>query len=664
MRLFPKNSTRPGAVRNPKDGPLRRPSDDVALVQRVHGRRLPRWSQVRQVGRVLTARERRWLDLGIAGCIIGFAWFSFSFVMQHRTSIPAHGGRYVEAVVGEPALVNPVFASANDVDMDISRLVFSGLLRYDEQERLVPDLAAKYTISDDKKTYTFELKKDVQWHDGEPFTAHDVAFTFDTIENPAVGSPLLVSFQGVKVEAVDDYTVRFTLPEPFAPFLSALTVGIIPEHLWSGISPDRMRLAQLNLKPIGTGPYMFSTFTKDDVGNIYLYELRKATRYYGVAPYIAEFAFHFFSDYKGDHGAVEALRSQDVDGINYVPYDLRDSVERKHVLLHTLQLPQYTAVFFNLNSSPLLSDKNVRNALTTAIDKTRVIKDGVRNEADPIEGPILSGFPGYKSDRTPTTYDLSAANAALDKLTTRVATEDYLKLRHDALGIQWDDLHPVTTSTPETAVTTTPAAPATTTEREASIAAAMAEEMKSAQTFYRKDKSGNIVSFSLVTADTPEYRQIAQLIAGFWQDVGVKTVVTFVAPKDVPHDVLKDRSYDALLYSVIVGSDPDQYPFWHSSQINSPGLNLSRYVNRSVDQVIEKARATSDPLEADKLYAQIEDTILKDQPAIFLYSPTYTYATTDRVQGIDVDRIFHPSDRFADVATWYVKTTGEWTWKK
>ncbi len=187
--------------------------------------------------------------------------------------------------------------------------------------------------------------------------------------------------------------------------------------------------------------------------------------------------------------------------------------------------------------------------------------------------------------------------------------------------------------------------------------------LNNAQTFYRKDGSGKMISLRLVTADTPEYRQAASLIAGFWQDLGIQTTIDFVAIKDFSRQVLKERNYDVVLYGVIVGSDPDQYPFWHSSQKDYPGLNLSLYVNRTLDDVLQKARETDDEAKLAELYGTFQDTIIKDIPAVFLYTPIYRYATSDHIQGVTVQRIFHPSDRFAGVRSWYIKTVGDWQWK-
>ena len=184
--------------------------------------------------------------------------------------------------------------------------------------------------------------------------------------------------------------------------------------------------------------------------------------------------------------------------------------------------------------------------------------------------------------------------------------------------------------------------------------------MNDAQLFYRQNKEGKIFTIRLVTADTAEYKQAARLVAGFWQELGVKTEIKFINAKDISREALKNRDYDVLLYGVIIGGDPDQYPFWHSSQINYPGLNLARYANKKVDELLVKIRQTDAAGETVKLYVELQKLILDDAPAFFLYTPTYTYAQSDNIKGFDVKSISHPSDRFANVTDWYIKTKGEW----
>ena len=142
------------------------------------------------------------------------------------------------------------------------------------------------------------------------------------------------------------------------------------------------------------------------------------------------------------------------------------------------------------------------------------------------------------------------------------------------------------------------------------------------------------------------------------------TNIKYVNSKDFNKEVLKTRDYDVLLYGVIVGNDPNQFPFWHSSQVNFPGLNLSGYINRNADVLLEQAQKESDPDKLIEIYSKLQDIIIAEKPATFLFIPIYTYATSDKVQGIDATRIARPADRFADVNTWFVNTKGKWNFSK
>jgi len=565
-------------------------------------------------------------------------------------------------MVGAPRLINPLFAALNEADADLSRLVYSGLLRYDREQRLVPDLAVGYEIGPDKKQYTFKLKEAVVWHDGEPFTAQDVVFTIEALQDSEVGSPLAVSFQGVKAEALDDRTVKFTLAEPFPGFLSVLTVGIIPEHTWSGIPRPQFRLAEVNLKPIGTGPFAFKRLIKDDTGFISRYELARFAGYYRQPPFLKEFIFQYYSDYDGDQGAIAALREQKINGLNFLPFEFRERVKNlQPVKLYTMQLPQYTALFLNQGRREVLSDNDVRRSLAIALDRGEILKATLANEGELINGPILSGFPGYDSTLSGPAYSVDEANALLDKKWRRVEAAVYREERQKEL---WKQRQSETgssmgTSTPEaseTGVATSTAA----LQAAADIDKELDAELSAAQLFYRRSQSGTLLTVDLVTADTPEYKQAAELIAGYWQDIGIKTKIKYVSPKDMPRAVLKDRAYDALLYRVIVGGDPDQYAFWHSSQADHPGLNLSRYNNPKVDELLLKLRQTDDAAEAAKFSADLQTQILHDVPAVFLYTPTYTYVLDESVRGFNVSRVAHPADRFANVIEWYNTTDGRW----
>ncbi|MDP2692548.1 MAG: ABC transporter substrate-binding protein [bacterium] len=642
--------------------PLVSTKSDLDLVRKVKGKKFPGLKQLSLVKRILSPLEKKIVRLCIFVIAIGFIFFVFSVIVRNSREVPAVGGRYTEAVVGAPSLINPIFASINDVDTDLSKLVFSGLMKYNKEQELVPDLAESYEVGEDKKTYTFKLRQDVIWHDGNKFTGKDVVFTIETIQNKEVGSPLLVSFQGLDVKLIDDYTVVFRLQEPFAPFLSTLTVGIISEDIWFDVLPDRMRLHGNNLQPVGTGPFVFKKLSKDDSGYIRNFELGRFKNYYNSPPYIEEFVFKFYAEYEGPDGAIQALRGQRVQGLNFVPHDLKDKVQRKHINLHILQLPQYTALFFNQDKNSNLKESKMRTALQIAIDKDRILREALRNEGKVIESPILSGFPGYNPEIEKIKYDVTKANELLDTLWDRLPAEEYLQKKRADLIKEWRDNN-TTSSTTSTMDVSAESGTGTSTISDSArenIETQLRETINEAQVFYRKDDNSEIIEIDLVTVDTQEYKQVADFIAGFWQEVGIKTNISFVSLKEFTRAALKNRDYDVLLYGMILGSDPDQYSFWHSSQALFPGLNLSQYINRNVDALLESAREIDNEEEIIELYKKFQDIILSEKPAIFLYMPTYTYATTDEVNGIDVVRIFHPVDRFVNVTEWYMKTKREW----
>ena len=163
--------TRMKHIRDPK--PLVTRDHDLRLLRQAAGRRFPRLRQFLHLKRILSLGEKRILQTSLLVFMIGFFWAGYATAHQYRTEVPAVGGRYVE-VVGSPQLINPLFAQLNDVDMDIARLVYSGLMRYDENSDSCLIWRSRRRRSAKTKTYTFELRQDVRWHDGEVLTADDV----------------------------------------------------------------------------------------------------------------------------------------------------------------------------------------------------------------------------------------------------------------------------------------------------------------------------------------------------------------------------------------------------------------------------------------------------------------------------------------------------------
>lgn len=636
-------------------------------VQSVHGKRIPNIRQVFHAKKILSQMEYRILKIALFIIGISVLLLSWNFLNTYRTEVPKVGGKLTEAVVGSPEFINPLYASLNDIDMDLVYLIFSSLVRYNEKNEIVSDLAESFEISEDKKVYTFHLRKNVLWHkqdqneEDEIFNADDVVFTFDMIQNPEVKSPLLSTFQGVKIEKKDDFTVVFTLEEAFAPFLSSLTFGILPEHVWSDIDASRFLLTNKNRQPIGTGPYVFDTLQKNADGYLLSYTLKRNEQFYRQPPYIEEFVFKFFGEYDD---AIQELREKKVDTLHFVPFELRSKLERKYLQLHTLQLPQYTAMFFQLENI-FLKDDDIRKALTIATDKNRIMKAAIGDDGEVLNGPILPDFPGFSDELETEKFSIDTANEILDKKWKRISLDEYKTSLKDVRLEDWEKLYKENNPVPEEGNATTTLEYEETKQEALDIESEMIDNdlnkrFQSGQTFFRKDEDDNILSLHIVTADRPEYRKAADIIASLWHEIGIDLVLDFKDPKSMNKTVFKERNFDILLYRMIMGSDPDQYPFWHSAQVNYPGLNLSHYVNEDVDTLLEEIRTLSGEEQALK-YQELQTTILEDKPALFLYIPTYTYASSDKIKGLRFEKIFSPSNRFIHVDEWYIDT--KWDWK-
>ncbi|OGF28407.1 hypothetical protein A2242_01380 [Candidatus Falkowbacteria bacterium RIFOXYA2_FULL_47_9] len=603
-------------------------STDVKLIFKLNKSKIPNLRQLKYLGRFLSTRERRTIQIALTAIVISVAALSVNFYRTHITLGPARGGSYTEILTGTPNFINPLYASINTVDSDLASLIYSGLLKRNNDNDLVPDLAEKFEVSPDGKTYTFYLKHDVVWHDGKPFSADDVVFTFQALTNSAYASPLQRSFDGIAVAKADDFIIIFTLTEPYAAFLELLTVGILPSGLWQQIQPQAARLADLNSKPVGAGPYVFKSLTKDKAGAIRSYELEANERYFERPPYIQTLTFKFSPNFQE---SINALNEGRGDGVDYMPKEKSgEVVAQNNYNQYYLNQPQFTALFFNQNNLGDAADARVKQALAHALDKQAFIQ--YPQYTSVIDSPILPIFSDYyRADIKRYDYDLNTANKLLDASGWKI----------------------VEVAAPEP--------PATTTEETADTVSVAAAKPAIEAGTWRK-KGDTFLQITITTVDQPETAALADFIKKSWEALHIKVTVLAVPPQTIQTDVIKPRSYQILLYGAVLGADPDQYPFWHSSQISANGLNLSNYSNKKVDALLEDARITTDSAVRKDKYRQFEDAIINDFPAIFLYTQKYPYLQTKAVKGFAIQSITVPSDRFSNITNWYIKTSKQIVW--
>ncbi len=628
---------------------------DSKLIRKANLHQLPKFSQLKYLGQFLNASEKKIVLGGLIVSLVGLLGWTTVFLARHYERAPKTGGEYIEGLVGQPKYINPIFSTTNDVDADIVGLVYAGLFKYGKNGTIEPELAESYKLSADKKTYTIKLKPNLKWPDSQPITSQDISYTFETIQNPEVGSPLFAAVQGVKIEVTGELTINFTLKESFSPFLGVLTTGILPSHLWSDTPAASIKLAKLNSQPVGAGAWKFSKLVKDEGGNIQTITLVPNDLYYNTRPYLKNLTFKFYNNYTE---AINGLRGQTINSIAFVPQKLKDKVGGKNISLYDFTLPQYSAIFFNTNQSSELKDKDLRLALNLAIDKERVIREALDGAGITIDSPILPGMLGYDATIKDADFNPELANKTLDKKWTRIQPEEYFTIKQTAelkkYQVEIDEVKKNASSTPEMVSSTI--------ERiNNETKSTVRQTMDAGQTFYRKDSKGNVLSLTITTADTPEYLKTAQTVATFWRALGVQTTIQSLSGYQLNKDIVRDRNYQIFIYGEIVGADPDPFSFWHSSQGDYPGMNLAMFSNRDADKILEEARTTFADAERVKLYKKFQDILVKEIPAIFLYTPKHLMAIGQDIKGVKIENPATPANRFQYLNEWYTKTT--WRWK-
>ena len=592
---------------------------DEYLVQKLASKRkLPTWRQFTYVSNYLSNTEQLIIRILCGLAIVSIIALAINLYLTNSIITPALGGSYTDALVGAPRYLNPLYAQANDVDLDLTSIIFSGLFKYTDRG-VEKDLVESYQISDDQLTYTFKLRPDVLWHDGEKLSAEDIIFTFGRIMNNKSKTPLYYNFQGVMINKVDDQTVRFILKTPFAPFLESLTVGILPEHLWRNINPENMSLTDYNLKPIGSGPYKFLSLIKNKNGEIKSFKLERNPDYYAGAPYIEELVFKFLENFEQ---AVEALNNKKVDGISYLPKEIRARViNNRNLNFNLLHLPQYTAVFFNYDNNPILKDLLIRKVLSHAVNKEKIVNEIFNAEAQIIDNAILPGFLGYNQNTVKYPFNVQHAKDELEKAGWKLS--DYKTTKKTTDEKDKDKVEP------------TPAA---------------SEETYPYPVRKLKDR---YLEFTLTTVNQPENVKIAGELQKEWQQIGAKVNLNILNIEDT-QAAIKNRSYDTLLYGQILGYDPDPYPFWHSSQRVYPGLNLTSLNNPDIDKLLEDARKTVDETKRAEKYSKFQTLMAESVPAIFLFNPTYTYPQNKKIKNFNTSKILNPANRFNQINEWFI----------
>lgn len=530
-----------------------------------------------------------------AGVILATVTAQFVIGSQgYAVTAPVKEGTYAEGVLGTIDTLNPLQASTS-AEVAASRLMFSSLYKYDETGRLKGDLATNMSISKSGEIYTVKLREDATWHDGQKLTADDVVFTIEVIKDPESRSrsTLRTNWQDIKVEKLNEHTVKFSLP-PYAAFPHALTFPVVPKHILQDVPMSAIPESAFASEPVGSGPFYFRMLLNTDIAsNHRTLHMNAYEDYYEGAPKINRFELHAYPDIDT---FADALNSREITAAADVPQSVVDEIENKGYVTRSYSLDNGVYLLLN-TTSPILRDKQVRLALQRAVDTDKV-RQATGEDLPNLDLPFI---PTRFSAKLPGAPKINTVQAG------KLLDQAGWKLNKDGLR--------------------------------------------------KKDGKAMTLSLTTIQTEQfrKVVEEIAKQVRQLGITVEVSVIDDRAPGSNFRQDVLQQRNYDMLVYELPIGADPDVYAYWHSSQLGVSGYNFTNYSNTVSDAALASARDRIEPALREAKYATFARQWLSDAPAIGLYQQVFTYAANHNTKSLeDGTELVMSSDRYSNVIRWSV----------
>jgi peptide/nickel transport system substrate-binding protein len=482
----------------------------------------------------------------------------------------ASGGKLVLGTTAAPTLFNPYY-STDTSSSTLEGFMFSGLVTVDQDFNPEGDLAESWDFSDDGLTWTFHLRKNVKWHDGEDFTADDVVFSYGIPLSEDYVGPRGLPFEIIdEINKIDEHTVEIVLSEPYAPFITITAqFQVLPKHILGDVPIADLGKHKFNTKePIGTGPFKFKEWKEGE----YI-ELVANDDYFLGKPKLDGLIYKIVPD---TNTLMAQLEVGDINMMGISPQYIETAKkleEKGKIVVSSGPANAFEYIGYNLRNE-LFQDKTVRQALTHAIDKASIVEallDGAGTVAD---GPGSPANWAFNPDVPKFEYDPEVAK----------------KMLKDA---GW--------------------------------------ELNSAGIL---EKDGKKFEFVLKTTSANEVRQqVAEVVQQQLKEIGIKVSIevlewsAYVEQTSPPH-----WNFDAIVAGWSIGSDPDPTWFWHTSEIEN-GLNYNGYSNKKVDELLSENTKISDLEERKRIIAEADAIVAEDQPNTFLYYVEGSLAIAPNLHG-------------------------------
>ncbi len=487
---------------------------------------------------------------------------------------PAYGDTYVQASIGDITGLIPNITS-DSASHEVGGLIYDGLVQTDKDLNWSPLMAESWQFSKDCLTLTFKLKRGIKWHDGKPFTADDVLFTYKTIMNPKTPTAYRDDFEPVKeVQAVDPTTVRVTYSQPFAKALGSWSTAMLPKHLLEkDVDQGKLRESPLNTRPVGTGPYRFQEWKSGEK------VVLVANKDYHVEgrPYLGKIVYRVIPSQATIFLELKA-KGVDMAVLTAIQFARQTDYAAFKKDYAKFRYPGNAYTYFGFNlKDPRFADKRVRQAFAHAINKQELIEGVVMGLAREATGPLRPGSWAFTDKVKRYEYNPAKAKALL-------AAAGWMDRNGDGI---------------------------------------------------LRNKDGQAFTFTIRTNQGNEERKkVAEIIQERLKEIGVQTDIQTIEWAAFLKEYLKQRRFEAIVMGWGTGLDPDQYPIWHSSQVGPDQLNHISYANPEVDALLEKGRLSCQQKDRVPTYYRLQEILAEDQPLVFLYFKDVLPVVSSRVRGI------------------------------
>ena len=527
---------------------------------------------------------------------------------------------YVEGVLGRATNASP-FGARSAADRALVALLFRGLVRLGPDSTIVGDLASRWTVDAAGRTWTFHLRENLFWEDGEPLTANDVAFTVSVLSDPAYTGPGSASWRDVSATVIDPQTVELRLTTPLGGFLQAATQPIAPAHVLQGVPPDQISEDPFGTAPIGSGPYKlvflltpralltastpiaplppdpgvpnFTTPRPTDS----LASARATAKADVAVPYLSTLELRYYDDLEGlladwDAGALDAA-----SGLQ--PADAKAMVAGSRNA-RLLSYPGTTLLAAGLNlraGRAEFQDLAVRRALLQAIDRDGIVATilaGLGSRADSLIPPSSPMFDAAASPLL--RADAAAARKALSDAGWKASDTGWIpKGASDPLVVE----------------------------------------------LLSPEETANPVAYAAAAA-----------IVEAWQGIGMAVRHVPLPASELIGDRLAKGEFQVAVLPFAIGLDPDVYPLLAASQTRTGGSNVIGLQDPELDKLLVAARTPIAAEARTTAYKALQERLAARAYMLPLAFRNEYVVLRDTVVGPETRPVATSGDRYWDVLTW------------